>query len=567
MNRSGILDTAIQCPVTREHSSTTMTAHLVVSETEDQCQRNTAATASQKAIHLHYIMVSRSSWTRTSSWSDDAAKFDRLHHHNAAAASMTSDLSIEFTIGDEYDPHSRSSIRSDGTPSRIETDHSSTAADDDAPFFVLPKSAVHRSSYRNINGSNSSLVSSSFRDSSCNQKRLLSSSHQHGLYGRREELQTLQQVLTITNNSQQQLVLLAGAAGTGKSTLAAAAVAAVKKKQSLSQGSTATARSILFATGKFDQQRQDEPYAAICAAVRELVAAATSEDEETPLQEQQLTAQDVAILNRWIPGLLGSSHGSPSYETTAAKDDDDDPTAQKFLFHAALSHLVRAVDRSVVLVLDDLQWSDECSLELLQALLQPTTDRSVAAAAKNNNLTVVGIYREDQLEDALVQVLADVEAAASASNCLHVKRIAVGCLAETSIHDMLLDVLNIVASKSSQSLALAKLLHQKTGGNAFYLVQFLQSLVDQQLLTMPVGGTEWEWDVEAIRLRKAGSGPVPNAGLAGKHPGSSSFGGLSGVSVPLFSIFYGCLEQSRDSGWDSSRRSDGRPRKSLVRLC
>ncbi|MGP4056025.1 ATP-binding protein [Mycobacterium sp. 4D054] len=62
-----------------------------------------------------------------------------------------------------------------------------------------------------------------------------------------------------------------------------------------------------------------------------------------------------------------------------------------------------AADRGLVVVLDDLQWTDDSSLELLEL---------AAAAAWPSSVSVIGAYRHDDLEDKLAERLTSVRARA-----------------------------------------------------------------------------------------------------------------------------------------------------------
>jgi DNA-binding CsgD family transcriptional regulator len=70
---------------------------------------------------------------------------------------------------------------------------------------------------------------------------------------------------------------------------------------------------------------------------------------------------------------------------------------EQFRLHDAVGRLLGESDRAVVLVLDDLQWADRATLELLPAVV-----RSPAS------LLVVATMRNEELSDALVSCLAEL---------------------------------------------------------------------------------------------------------------------------------------------------------------
>lgn len=49
---------------------------------------------------------------------------------------------------------------------------------------------------------------------------------------------------------------------------------------------------------------------------------------------------------------------------------------------------------------------------------------------------------------------------------------------------------------------LARLVHEKTGGNPFFVIQFLRALADEQLLRFDHIRSRWSWDVEGIEAKR-----------------------------------------------------------------
>src|SRR6185295_10981121 len=48
---------------------------------------------------------------------------------------------------------------------------------------------------------------------------------------------------------------------------------------------------------------------------------------------------------------------------------------------------------------------------------------------------------------------------------------------------------------------LAELVHQKTGGNPFFVIQFLSALGEEGLLTFDHGEAHWFWDLAGIHAK------------------------------------------------------------------
>src|SRR6516165_345363 len=55
--------------------------------------------------------------------------------------------------------------------------------------------------------------------------------------------------------------------------------------------------------------------------------------------------------------------------------------------------------------------------------------------------------------------------------------------------------------EGERATALAELIHEKTEGNPFFAIQFIDSLVEEGLLTFDYGRGRWFWDLNKIRAK------------------------------------------------------------------
>ena len=53
----------------------------------------------------------------------------------------------------------------------------------------------------------------------------------------------------------------------------------------------------------------------------------------------------------------------------------------------------------------------------------------------------------------------------------------------------------------ARAVPLAQLVHEKTGGNPFFVIQFLSALVENGLLFYDHAGGRWSWDPERIHAQ------------------------------------------------------------------
>jgi len=292
------------------------------------------------------------------------------------------------------------------------------------------------------------------------------------LYGRQRELDALREELDrVVTTATPEIVLVAGHSGVGKTSLVHEL-----RRPFLGKGG-------IFLSGKFDEQRQAAPYSPIVDACRELIASVLAEGD------QQLGAWRQRLLNALgangqlivdlIPRLelvIGKQPAVPDIAVNQAQARFSG-TFQRFF--GALT----ADAGPIVLFLDDVQWADPGSLTLLQQIVTSPETRSliVIAASRPGDGTS---------SRALLQTMDEVRAAGVA-----VREIAVAPLARPDMVTFVRDALHC-----SRVIAepLANLVHDKTGGNPFFAIQFLTALDEDGLLEFDPVTSGWRWDVERI---------------------------------------------------------------------
>jgi predicted ATPase len=141
-------------------------------------------------------------------------------------------------------------------------------------------------------------------------------------------------------------------------------------------------------------------------------------------------------------------------------------------------------EHPLALFLDDLQWLDTATLDLIQHLLQQDEVES---------LFLVGAYRDNEVgpEHPLARRL-DVLREAGA----RVSEIALGPLALFDVRRLIADTLH-----DEHVWPLAELVQHKTAGNPLFTIQFLTALADDGLITFEPGARRWTWDLSRIAAR------------------------------------------------------------------
>jgi predicted ATPase len=352
-----------------------------------------------------------------------------------------------------------------------------------------------------------------------------------GLHGRDKELQQLQESLK---------KLLSSSSSTGSSsgtTTAAAASAAGERLGLLKQehrqlilisgysgtGKTALARMAfqktteqlggLYVRGKFDLNLRSQPYSGMNAACAEICSAILELQTRDPGRAEQLCRQlktelgsELALILQVIPILaevipLDVAEDSPSRSTTTTTSTQGQSPDSKNQFNFAFLRFVRVITYQftpLIFVLDDLQWADGASLDLLDVLL---TDSSTS------KLVVVGIYRSNEVDETHIfhRTMTDL-AVKSRDQYFEMTQLEIGNLDFNAVHEIIQELLAL--DNDSRTLGLAELCHTKTHGNVFFLLQFMLMLKERQLLHFNFGTVSWSWDIKEIEASTSASDNV-----------------------------------------------------------
>src|SRR5262249_20915358 len=147
--------------------------------------------------------------------------------------------------------------------------------------------------------------------------------------------------------------------------------------------------------------------------------------------------------------------------------------------------LGRAEDR-LALVLDDVEWLDAATLDVLEDLLTQSDVRHVL---------LIGAYRDNEVHPSH-PLMRTLEAIRTAGAPVH--EIVLAPLTRADLAQVTRDALHCAPERAT---ALAELIHEKTAGNPFFAMQFLAALVEDGLLTFEYGAGRWSWDLGRIHAK------------------------------------------------------------------
>ena len=290
------------------------------------------------------------------------------------------------------------------------------------------------------------------------------------LYGREEERNELLGYYKNLNQLKSMLVLVAGYSGVGKSAL----IRHIKFPIIQSKGT--------FISGKFDQFKKDIPYYAFIEAIQEFIKNLLSEsDDKISAWRDRIVyilGENAGLITEVIPQLEKIIEKQPAVLKLQ-------PAEQEARFHMVLLDFIYVFSTSespLVIFLDDLQWADLSSLNLVKRILENP---------RLENILILGAYRDNEVEKGhpLLITLKQIYE----SNCL-VKVIQLNPLSQETTGQIIIDSFGM---EKARAKVLGKHVFAKTKGNPFFIHSFLKSLYDKKLVKKdPV--ESWIWDQKEI---------------------------------------------------------------------
>lgn len=316
-----------------------------------------------------------------------------------------------------------------------------------------------------------------------------------------------------------EFILISGGSGTGKSVLARQTMQQLVQEHHPSSLEDSTSVGGGYCVlGKFDQRLNNllqdtttttdnsinsiitinkdvfrptaEPYSAFVAALTELAKLWEAQGPSKLLEVyRKLDAQAAGgvddktweVLRNLVPALE-CVFAVDASDTAESKDESTrDKTEKEYakVYEAQQDRLQKAMktfiqtvlspDEKLILILDDLQWGDSASLELLEAL--------ASDPALFNKLMTIGICRSNEvplhhnfacvlrrLEDEKRTIITNIE----------VNNLSLQVTAQL-VADLLFQPLELCEG-------VAKTIHGKTNGNCFFTIQILQALYEEGVL-------------------------------------------------------------------------------------
>jgi len=299
------------------------------------------------------------------------------------------------------------------------------------------------------------------------------------LYGREIEKRRVLYSYEDAVGKRNRLLLVNGYSGIGKTAL----VNEVKKPITKHNGH--------FTFGKFDQLKKSIPFSGFIQALTSLINDILIEDEQTIFNWRQKimneVGEDVHIITDILP-ILEKIIGKQKRRL-----DNLSSVEMQNLFNKTLRDFInvfKSKESPLVLFLDDLQWADNSTINLIKFLV---------ADSKNENLLLIAGYRSNEvgINHPFQVCIEEIKNLGG-----EVDEVSLENLSPTHVNDMLIDTLKFKNEKNDESNSpltlLTETIYKKTKGNPFFTKNLVKSLYTKGLIYYNEMGREWSWMQEKI---------------------------------------------------------------------
>ncbi|MBB5321951.1 diguanylate cyclase [Marinobacter oulmenensis] len=288
------------------------------------------------------------------------------------------------------------------------------------------------------------------------------------LYGRDRELKELLDLFEEAVEGETRFCLVHGYSGVGKSAL----VNEIDRYQIRERG--------FLVQSKFDQFQHGEAYSALAATFRALVQQVLLEPELTLARWRERLKSALgpngALVIDLVPELaLIIGEQPPVTELPPAESRN-----RLQLVLSAFLGVFADSGHPVVLFLDDLQWSDTPTLDLL---------RRIVTSRDQSHLLLIGAYRSNEVGPShpLRILLNDLE------DHQRIHEIPIGPLDQSSVEHLVADALRCEPQASRE---LSDMLFHRARGNPFFTNELLRQLHTQGAIWSDPGSGQWHWQVD-----------------------------------------------------------------------
>ncbi|MCP3926399.1 MAG: AAA family ATPase [Desulfobacterales bacterium] len=294
------------------------------------------------------------------------------------------------------------------------------------------------------------------------------------LYGRENEIQQSHEQFNKVCKGDTVILMVTGYSGIGKSAI----VNELQKE--------ITINDAYFATGKYEHLKKNIAYSAIASGFKDLIKQILGKNDTEIMvwKEKLLKALGVngQLIIDIIPDLeliIGKQPPAPMIGSSDTQNR----------FNIVFQNFVSVFDQMahpLIIFLDDLQWIDLASLNLIKLITSEHLTKS---------FLFIGAYRSNEVDEShpVITTVEDIK-----KTGVDVQYINLQPLNLDSINCWVADTLDCSLNKAKE---ISTLISQKTNGNPFFIKSFLQNLYRENLIRYEGKGV-WDWNLNEIIAKK-----------------------------------------------------------------
>jgi predicted ATPase/class 3 adenylate cyclase/predicted Ser/Thr protein kinase len=291
------------------------------------------------------------------------------------------------------------------------------------------------------------------------------------LYGRKNEINLLNNLFESCINEQKITLLISGYSGSGKSVLIEDLKDTVIQKKGI------------FIKGKFDQISSDTPYSTFVQAFNELAQLILAGDNAFQARWKKRITEAIGnsgkILTQFMPGIEVLIGKQPELGESKSIEAQNRFNYEFIRFIKTIAHK----NSPLVIFVDDLQWADASSLGLFKI---------IAENSDIEHVLLIGGYRINEVGEShpLTAIIKELK-----QDNIPLEKIYLHDLQYPEVTQLIKDSLK--TNQNNISL-LSDIIFNKTKGNAFYVWQFLKSIYEEGFLHFNFEMMEWVWNADLI---------------------------------------------------------------------
>ncbi|MBF3337526.1 AAA family ATPase [Leptospira borgpetersenii serovar Hardjo-bovis] len=297
------------------------------------------------------------------------------------------------------------------------------------------------------------------------------------LYGREGYIETLlNEFKRMTETGKTSVVLIAGYSGVGKSSL----VKEINKPLTESKGYSIS--------GKFDQYNRNVPFSAIIQVFSNLIEQILTESPERIEDWKNKIRTTLGANGKVITDVLPELEFIIGEQPPVTELGPQENANRFYLVFQNFIKIFADQDHPLAIFLDDLQWADTSSLELVKNLIE---DASV------NYIFLILAYRDNEVDSThpFSTLIAGLE-----KEGFRLDKILLKPLSLENVNELLSDSLR---KPIEETLSFAEIVYSKTRGNPFFINELLKQLSKEEIISYqqgnPASSGGWVWDLEKIK--------------------------------------------------------------------